>query len=97
MPHPLSRVSQLGLKIIVTALCGSLVKSGPYIYGQHFWDPFELLLHIQRILCIHLPRVRENPSPVSAFSPQMALCIVLITISTGMDMAALWLRQINVR
>jgi NCS1 family nucleobase:cation symporter-1 len=36
--------------IIITALCGLIITSASQkIYGEYFWSPLELLLHIQKV------------------------------------------------
>ncbi|KAI9731222.1 MAG: hypothetical protein M1834_005415 [Cirrosporium novae-zelandiae] len=86
------------LTIIVTALCGALITSGAYtIYGEYFWNPFELLLHIQQVSMTPAARAGTFFSGLAFLASQMALCIVLNAISTGMDMAALCPKWINIR
>jgi nucleobase:cation symporter-1, NCS1 family len=86
------------LTIIITALCGLIVTSASaQIYGQYFWNPFELLLHIQSVSMTPAARAGTFFSGLAFLASQMALCIVLNAISTGMDMAALCPRWINIR
>jgi NCS1 family nucleobase:cation symporter-1 len=86
------------LTIIVTALCGLIITSATaQIYGQYFWNPFELLLHIQTISLTPAARAGTFFSGLAFLASQLALCIVLNGISTGMDMAALCPRWINIR
>lgn len=86
------------LTIIVTAICGALVTSAAYtIYGDYFWNPFELLLHIQQVDLTPAARAGTFFSGLAFLASQMALCIVLNAISTGMDMAALCPKWINIR
>ena len=86
------------LTIIVTALCGLIITSATaQIYGQYFWNPFELLLHIQSVSMTPAARAGTFFSGLCFLASQIALCIVLNAISTGMDMAALCPRWINIR
>lgn len=86
------------LTIIITAICGSLVTSAAYtIYGEYFWNPFELLLYIQKGHMSSAARAGTFFSGLCFLASQMALCIVLNAISTGMDMAALCPKWINIR
>lgn len=86
------------LTIIVTALCGIIITSASAtIYGQYFWNPFELLLHIQSTSLTPSARAGTFFAGLCFLASQMALCIVLNAISTGMDMAALCPRWINIR
>lgn len=86
------------LTIIITALCGLIITSATYeIYGEYFWNPFELLLHIQSVSMTPAARAGTFFSGLAFLSSQLALCIVLNGISTGMDMAALCPRWINIR
>jgi cytosine/uracil/thiamine/allantoin permease len=86
------------LTIIVTALCGVIITSATKeIYGEYFWNPFELLLHIQSVSLTPAARAGTFFAGLAFLASQMALCIVLNAISTGMDMAALCPRWINIR
>lgn len=86
------------LTIIITALCGLIVTSASAkIYGEYFWNPFELLLHIQQESMSAGARAGTFFSGLAFLASQLALCIVLNGISTGMDMAALCPRWINIR
>lgn len=86
------------LTIIVTALCGVIITSASAtIYGQYFWNPFELLLHIQSVSISPGARAGTFFAGLCFLASQMALCIVLNAMSTGMDMAALCPRWINIR
>ena len=86
------------LTIIVTAICGAITTSAAFtIYGAYFWNPFELLLHIQRTALTPAARAGTFFSGLAFLASQMALCIVLNAISTGMDMAALCPKWINIR
>lgn len=86
------------LAIIVTALCGVIITSATnQIYGQYFWNPFQLLLYIQSISLTPWARAGTFFAGLAFLASQMALCIVLNAISTGMDMAALCPRWINIR
>jgi NCS1 family nucleobase:cation symporter-1 len=80
------------------ALCGLIVTSASAeIYGEYFWNPFELLLHIQQESMSASARAGTFFSGLAFLASQLALCIVLNGISTGMDMAALCPRWINIR
>lgn len=86
------------LAIIVTALCGLIITSATAkVYGQYFWNPFELLLYIQSASMTPAARAGTFFSGLAFLASQLALCIVLNGISTGMDMAALCPRWINIR
>jgi NCS1 family nucleobase:cation symporter-1 len=86
------------LTIIITALCGLIITSASaQIYGQYFWNPFELLLHIQSVSMTPAARAGTFFSGIAFLASQLALCIVLNCVSTGMDMAALCPRWINIR
>ena len=86
------------LTIIVTALCGVIITSATKdIYGEYFWNPFELLLHIQSVSLTPAARAGTFFAGLAFLASQMALCIVLNAVSTGMDMAALCPRWINIR
>ncbi|RDW72943.1 hypothetical protein BP6252_06850 [Coleophoma cylindrospora] len=86
------------LTIIITALCGVIITSATYeIYGQYFWNPFELLLHVQSVSMTPAARAGTFFSGLAFLASQLALCIILNGISTGMDMAALCPRWINIR
>ncbi|KAG9238413.1 permease for cytosine/purines, uracil, thiamine, allantoin-domain-containing protein [Amylocarpus encephaloides] len=86
------------LIIIITALCGVIITSATnQIYGEYFWNPFELLLHIQKVSLTPATRAGTFFAGLTFLASQMALCIVLNAISTGMDMAALCPRWINIR
>ncbi|CAG8983072.1 hypothetical protein HYALB_00006100 [Hymenoscyphus albidus] len=86
------------LTIIITALCGVIITSATNeIYGEYFWNPFELLLHIQKVSLTPAARAGTFFAGLAFLASQMALCIVLNAISTGMDMAALCPRWINIR
>lgn len=86
------------LTIIITALIGLIVTSAAYeIYGQYFWNPFVLLLHIQSVSMTPAARAGTFFSGLCFLASQMALCIVLNAMSASMDMAALFPRYINIR
>jgi NCS1 family nucleobase:cation symporter-1 len=86
------------LVIIITALFGLIITSATAeIYGDYFWNPFELLIHIQSVSLTPAARAGTFFSGLSFLASQLALCIVLNGISTGMDMAALCPRWINIR
>ena len=86
------------LTIILTALLGLITTSATQkIYSTTFWNPFELLLYIQSQSMSPATRAGTFFSGLCFLASQMALCIVLNAMSTGMDMAALCPRWINIR
>ncbi|EOD46784.1 hypothetical protein GTA08_BOTSDO07907 [Neofusicoccum parvum] len=84
--------------IIVTAVCGILITSAAAtIYGEYIWNPFELLLAIQDHSLSPAARAGTFFAGLGFLVSQLALCQMLNGISTGMDMAALCPKWINIR
>lgn len=84
--------------IIVTAVCGILITSAAAtIYGEYIWNPFELLLAIQDHSMSASARAGTFFAGLGFLVSQLALCQMLNGISTGMDMAALCPKWINIR
>jgi nucleobase:cation symporter-1, NCS1 family len=83
--------------ISITALCGILIASASsLIYGQVFWNPFLLLLHVQKAMT---PASRAGTffAGTGLVASQLALCIVLNSVPAGMDMTTLCPQYINIR
>lgn len=86
------------LTICITALCGLLITSATAtIYGEYLWNPFELLLTIQKQSNSPGARAGTFFAGLGFLSSQIALCIVLNCVSGGMDLAALCPKYINIR
>ena len=86
------------ITICITALCGLLITSATAeLYGEYIWNPFQLLLTIQAHSMSAGARAGTFFAGCGFLASQLALCIVLNCISTGMDMAALCPKYINIR
>ncbi|OJD34324.1 ncs1 nucleoside transporter family protein [Diplodia corticola] len=86
--------------IVVTAVCGILITSAAAtVYGRYVWNPFELLLLVQEEEGGARPAARAGTffAGLGFLVSQLALCQMLNGISTGMDMAALCPKWINIR
>jgi nucleobase:cation symporter-1, NCS1 family len=84
--------------MVVTALCGIIITSAcEKIHGALFWNPYQLLLHIQSVSMTPAARAGTFFAGLAYLASQLALCIILNVFSTGMDMAALCSRWINIR
>ncbi|KAL1639889.1 hypothetical protein SLS58_007476 [Diplodia intermedia] len=84
--------------IVVTAVCGILITSAAAtVYGEYIWNPFELLLAIQDHSLAPAARAGTFFAGLGFLVSQLALCQMLNGISTGMDMAALCPKWINIR
>ncbi|KAF2087333.1 hypothetical protein K490DRAFT_42127 [Saccharata proteae CBS 121410] len=86
--------------ICVTAVCGILITSAAaQLYGEYIWNPFELLLRMQEGEGGLAPGMRAGTffCGLGFFASQLALCQMLNCVSTGMDMAALCPKYINIR
>ncbi|KAF9637839.1 hypothetical protein BFW01_g8735 [Lasiodiplodia theobromae] len=84
--------------ITVTAVCGILITSAAAdVYGEYIWNPFELLLAIQDHSLSPAARAGTFFAGLGFLVSQLALCQMLNGISTGMDMAALCPKWINIR
>jgi NCS1 family nucleobase:cation symporter-1 len=87
------------IAICLTALCGLLITSATAtLYGDYLWNPFELLIRIQTT-SPNSPGARAGTffAGLGFLASQLALCIVLNCVSTGMDLAALCPKYINIR
>ncbi|KAK8201301.1 permease for cytosine/purines, uracil, thiamine, allantoin-domain-containing protein [Phyllosticta paracitricarpa] len=85
--------------ITVTAVCGILITSAAAdVYGEYIWNPFELLLEVQlRNPSDSAQRAGTFFAGLGFLVSQLALCQMLNGVSTGMDMAALCPKWINIR
>ncbi|KAL9120762.1 MAG: hypothetical protein Q9187_002679, partial [Circinaria calcarea] len=69
------------LTISITALCGILITSATTkIYGEIYWNPFQLLLHAQQTMT---PAGRAGTffAGLGLLASQLALCIVLNSVA----------------
>ncbi|KAI0916920.1 hypothetical protein AcW1_007757 [Taiwanofungus camphoratus] len=95
-------VSQLitaPLTISVTAIIGIIVTScGQQILGELYWSPITMLAQIQEHYHSS-PRARAAVffGGIGCVATQLAISVVLNSVSTGMDMAGLAPRYINIR
>ena len=86
------------IAICVTALCGLLVTSATAeIYGEVFWNPFQLLLAIQHNSLSAGARAGTFFAGLGFLASALALCIVTNSVAGGMDLAALYPKYINIR
>ena len=84
--------------IVVTAVCGIIITSAAAtVYGEYIWNPLELLLTIQDHSLSSAARAGTFFAGLGFLTDQLALCQMLNGISTGMDMAALCPKWINIR
>lgn len=84
--------------IVVTSVCGIIITSAAAsIYGEYIWNPFELLLVVQVHSMSPAARAGTFFAGLGFLVDQLALCQMLNGISTGMDMAALCPKWINIR
>lgn len=84
--------------IVVTSVCGIIITSAAAsIYGEYIWNPFELLLTVQAHSMTPAARAGTFFAGLGFLVDQLALCQMLNGISTGMDMAALCPKWINIR
>ncbi|KII93698.1 hypothetical protein PLICRDRAFT_69314, partial [Plicaturopsis crispa FD-325 SS-3] len=94
----ISQVLAAPLAITLTALIGVVVTSASSeVLGELYWNPIALLAEIQEHY--HFPRVRTAVffGGLGLFVSQLSLNVVLNSVSTGMDIAGLWPRYINIR
>ncbi|BEJ12934.1 hypothetical protein CspHIS471_0301080 [Cutaneotrichosporon sp. HIS471] len=95
----LSQLVAAPLMITLCALVGVVVTSASYqILGTLYWSPIELLGAIQE---------HYNSSPgvraavifagIGCTCAQLSINVLLNSVSTGMDMAGLWPKYINIR
>ncbi|KAL1303023.1 hypothetical protein AAFC00_003336 [Neodothiora populina] len=84
--------------IVTTSVCGILITSATEtIYGAYVWNPFELLLTIQQHSLSAAARAGTFFAALGFLASQLALCQMLNCISSGMDLAALCPKWINIR
>ncbi|KAK6856717.1 hypothetical protein PG995_006904 [Apiospora arundinis] len=86
--------------IVLTPVCGIIVTSAAATIfdGQYIWNPLELLLTIQdRNPLSPAARAGTFFAGLGFLADQLALNLVLNGVSTGMDMAALCPKWINIR
>lgn len=94
----LSQLIAAPLTITVTAVIGIIVTSAARdIVGETVWSPIILLADVQE-LYHSSPRARAGVffASVGMVSTQLAISVVLNSVSTGMDMAGLFPRYINI-
>ena len=85
------------LTVCLTALFGILITSAASkLYGQLFWNPFLLLLYIQSNPTASA-RAGTFFAGLGLLASQLALCIVLNSVSAGMDLTTLFPKYINIR
>ncbi|KAI9797072.1 MAG: hypothetical protein M1833_005677 [Piccolia ochrophora] len=86
------------LTLCITALCGLLITSATsQIYGEYYWNPLQLLIQIQQHSMSPGARAGTFFAGLGFLAEQMALCIVLNSMASGMDLAALSPKYINIR
>ncbi|KAL8960260.1 MAG: hypothetical protein Q9193_003003 [Seirophora villosa] len=87
------------LTVCLTAFFGILITSAASaLYGQLFWNPFLLLLFVQS----NSPSDRATRAGtffagLGLLASQLSLCVVLNSVSSGMDLTALAPEYINIR
>ncbi|KAL8768546.1 MAG: hypothetical protein Q9209_005231 [Squamulea sp. 1 TL-2023] len=87
------------LTVCLTAIFGILITSAASsLYGQVFWNPFLLLLFIQSNSASD-PATRAGTffAGLGLLASQTSLCIVLNSVSSGMDLTTLAPQYINIR
>jgi NCS1 family nucleobase:cation symporter-1 len=85
------------LTVCLTALFGILITSAASkMYGQLFWNPFLLLLYIQNTPTASA-RAGTFFAGLGLLASQFSLCIVLNSVSAGMDLTTLFPKYINIR
>ncbi|KAL6245852.1 hypothetical protein RBB50_007005 [Rhinocladiella similis] len=88
------------ITIAVTAIIGIIVTSASadILDGEIVWNPIFLLADIQDEYHSS-PRSRAGVffASLGLVSSQLAISVVLNSVSTGMDMAGLWPKYINIR
>ncbi|EPQ54370.1 NCS1 nucleoside transporter family protein [Gloeophyllum trabeum ATCC 11539] len=95
----LSQVLAAPLTITLTALIGIVVTScGQAVFGEVIWNPIYMLAAIQEHYGSS-PRARAGVffASLGLVASQLAINTVLNSVSTGMDMAGLAPRYINIR
>jgi NCS1 family nucleobase:cation symporter-1 len=86
------------ITISITAVCGLLITSATQqMYGVYLWNPFELLLHVQKTSLTATARAGTFFAGLGFLASQMALCIILNCVSAAMDLSALCPQWINIR
>lgn len=84
--------------IVATSVCGIVITSAAAtVYGEYVWNPFELLLTVQEHSMAPAARAGTFFAGLGFLVDQLALCQMLNGVSTGMDMAALCPKWINIR
>ncbi|KAL1964155.1 hypothetical protein VTN77DRAFT_7243 [Rasamsonia byssochlamydoides] len=94
----LSQLVAAPITIVITAVIGIVVTSAANdLLGQVVWNPIYLLADIQEHYHSS-PRARAGVffASVGMVSTQLAISVVLNSVSTGMDMAGLCPRYINI-
>ncbi|KIW77744.1 hypothetical protein AYO21_04863 [Fonsecaea monophora] len=94
----LSQLVAAPITIAVTAIIGIIVTSASKdILGDIVWNPIYLLADIQEEYHSS-PRARAGVffGSLGLVSSQLAISVVLNSVSTGMDMAGLWPKYINI-
>lgn len=87
------------LTVCLTAFVGILIASAASaLYGQIFWNPFLLLMFIQSKSTLD-PATRAGTffAGLGLLASQLSLCIVLNSVSAGMDLTTLAPQYINIR
>lgn len=87
------------LTVCLTAFLGILIASAASaLYGQIFWNPFLLLLFIQTKSASD-PATRAGIffAGLGLLASQLSLCVVLNSVSAGMDLTTLAPQYINIR
>ncbi|KZT22062.1 uracil permease [Neolentinus lepideus HHB14362 ss-1] len=95
----ISQVIAAPVIITVTALIGIIVTScGQEIFGTLIWNPIDMLAEIQEHYHSS-PRARAGVffASIGLVASQLAINTVLNSVSTGMDMAGLAPKYINMR
>ncbi|KIW50610.1 hypothetical protein, variant [Exophiala xenobiotica] len=96
----LSQMVAAPITIAVTATIGIIVTSAArdVLGGDIIWNPIYLLADIQDAYGSS-PRSRAGVffASIGLVSSQLAISVVLNSVSTGMDMAGLWPKYINIR
>ncbi|EFR03381.1 uracil permease [Nannizzia gypsea CBS 118893] len=95
----LSQLFAVPITITITAMIGIIVTSAANdILGEIIWSPIELLAAIQEHYGSS-PRSRAGVffASIGTISTQLAISLVLNSVSAGMDLAGLQPKYINIR
>jgi nucleobase:cation symporter-1, NCS1 family len=85
------------LTICITALFGILIASATVkIYGEVLWNPFLILITAQQSMTSSA-RAGTFFAGLGLLASQLALCIVLNSLASAMDLTTLWPKYINIR